>query len=87
MANYIGVFVEFDKNDHTSFWRQHMRLRVNINVRQPLKKKTKAKNKGDEWYIINFKYENLSLLCFVCGILGHSEIDVKLGSQWMKIMA
>ncbi|MCI34941.1 DUF4283 domain protein, partial [Trifolium medium] len=27
LANYIGEFVEYDKNNNTSFWRQYMRLR------------------------------------------------------------
>lgn len=26
MANFIGTFVEYDKNNNTSFWRQYMRL-------------------------------------------------------------
>ncbi|XP_058746447.1 uncharacterized protein LOC131619359 [Vicia villosa] len=73
MANYIGTFVEYDKNNNSSFWRQYMRLRVKVDVRQPLKKNTRVKNKGGDWCTVNFKYENLGLLCFVCGLLGHSE--------------
>ncbi|XP_058732855.1 uncharacterized protein At4g02000-like [Vicia villosa] len=73
MANFIGSFVEYDKNNNTSFWRQYMRLRVRIDVRQPLKQQTRVKNKGGKWCIVKFKYEKLSLFCFVCGILGHSE--------------
>jgi 14-3-3 protein epsilon len=38
LANYIGSFVEYDKNNKSSFWRQYMRLRVRIDVRRPLKK-------------------------------------------------
>ncbi|XP_058784806.1 uncharacterized protein At4g02000-like [Vicia villosa] len=73
IANYIGTFVEYDKNNNSSFWRQYMRLRVKFDIRQPLKKNTRVKNKGGEWCTVIFKYENLSLFCFVCGILGHSE--------------
>ncbi|XP_058783931.1 uncharacterized protein At4g02000-like [Vicia villosa] len=73
IANYIDTFVEYDKNNNSSLWRQYMRLRVKVDVRQPLKKNTRVKNKGGEWYTVIFKYENLSLFCFVCGILGHSE--------------
>lgn len=70
MANFIGVFVEYDKNNNTSFWWQYMRLRVKIDVRMPLKKQTKLKNKG---CTINFRYEKLSMFYSVCGLLGHSE--------------
>lgn len=44
MENYIGTFVEYNKNNNTSFWRQYMSLRVKIDVRQPLKKNTIVKN-------------------------------------------
>lgn len=73
IGNYIGTIVEYDKNNNSSLGRQCMRLRVKVDVRQPLKKNTRVKNKGEEWCTIIFKYENLNLFCFVCGILGHSE--------------
>ncbi|MCH80000.1 hypothetical protein A2U01_0000762, partial [Trifolium medium] len=73
LANYIGSFVEYDKNNNTSFWRQFMRVRVRVDVRQPLKKDTKVKNKKGEWCVVNFKYEKLGIFCFVCGIMGHTE--------------
>ncbi|XP_058782355.1 uncharacterized protein At4g02000-like [Vicia villosa] len=73
MANYIGSFVEYDKNNNSSFWRQYIRIRVKIDVRKPLKQNTKVKNRGGEWCVVNFKYEKLSIFCYVCGILGHTE--------------
>jgi 14-3-3 protein epsilon len=73
LANYIGVFVEYDKNNNSSFWRQHMRIRVKIDVRNPLKKETKVKDKEGAWCTVKFKYEKLGVFCFVCGIMGHGE--------------
>jgi hypothetical protein len=73
LANYIGSFVEYDKNNNTSIWRQYMRLRVRVDVRQPLKKESKVKNQGGEWCIIKFKYERLGVFCFACGIMGHAK--------------
>ncbi|GAU35453.1 hypothetical protein TSUD_364090 [Trifolium subterraneum] len=37
LANYIGEFVEYDKNNSMSFWRQYMRVKVKVDVRRPLK--------------------------------------------------
>ncbi|GAU39458.1 hypothetical protein TSUD_158890 [Trifolium subterraneum] len=73
LGNYIGKFVEYDKNNNSSFWRQYMRIRVRIDVRQPLKKDTKVKDKNGKWCVVNFKYEKLGTFCFVCGIMGHAE--------------
>jgi 14-3-3 protein epsilon len=73
LANYIGTFLEYDKNNKTSFWRQYMRLRVKVDVRQPLKKDTKVKDRAGEWCTVNFKYEKLGVFCFVCGLMGHAE--------------
>ncbi|GAU27412.1 hypothetical protein TSUD_356480 [Trifolium subterraneum] len=73
LANYIGSFVEYDKNNNSSFWRQYMRIRVRVDVRQPLKKESKVKSRVGEWCTINFKYEKLGVFCFVCGTMGHTE--------------
>jgi hypothetical protein len=73
LANYIGTFVEYDKNNKGSFWREYMRIRVCVDIRQPLKKNSRVKNQGGAWCTVNFKYEKLGVFCFVCGILGHSE--------------
>jgi 14-3-3 protein epsilon len=73
LANYIGSFVEYDKNNNSSFWRQYMRIRVKIDVRKPLKKNYRVQNHEGEWCTVNFKYEKLGIFCFVCGIMGHAE--------------
>jgi hypothetical protein len=73
LANYIGTFMEYDKNNNSSFWRQYMRMRVRIDVRLPLKKDTKVMNKEGKWCTVKFKYEKLGTFCLVCGIMGHAE--------------
>jgi 14-3-3 protein epsilon len=73
LANYIGSFLEYDKNNNSSFWRQYMRIRVKVDVRVPLKKEAKVMNKVGEWCSVKFKYEKLGVFCFVCGIMGHGE--------------
>ncbi|KAK2408416.1 hypothetical protein QL285_043929 [Trifolium repens] len=73
LGNYIGSFVEYDKNNNSSFWRQYMRLRVKIDVRVPLKKETKVKDRNGVWCTVKFKYERLGIFCFICGVMGHSD--------------
>jgi hypothetical protein len=73
LANYIGKFMEYDKNNNSCFWRQYMRLKVRIDVRLPLKKETKVKDREGKWCTVKFKYEKLGIFCFVCGVMGHAE--------------
>lgn len=58
MENYIGTFVEYNKNNNTSFWRQYMSLRVKIDVRQSLKKNTIVKNNLGEWCTVTLSMRN-----------------------------
>ncbi|GAU36753.1 hypothetical protein TSUD_318520 [Trifolium subterraneum] len=73
LANYIGEFVEYDKNNNTSFWMKYMRVKVRVDVRSPLKIEKKIKLNGGKGGVVKFKYEKLGLFCFVCGRLGHAE--------------
>jgi hypothetical protein len=73
LANYIGAFTEYDKNNNSSFWRQYMRIRVKVDVRLPLKKDAKVMDKEGKWCTVKFKYEKLGTFCFVCGVIGHAE--------------
>lgn len=50
-GNFIGSFVEYDKNNNTGIWRSFMRIRVNVDTREPLKKK-KVKKHGGEWRVV-----------------------------------
>lgn len=86
MENFIGSFVEYDENNNTNFWRQYMLLWVKINVRPPLKKQTKVKNKGGKWCVVNFKYKKMSLFCFMCEILGHTELKCEADLPCKRIM-
>lgn len=48
-------------------------MRVSIDLSKPLKRKMKLRKSGGEWIWINFKYENVPMFCFICGIIRQSE--------------
>ena len=73
LGNYIGFFLEYDTKNNGGSIKEYMRLRVSMDVRLPLKRgKRLRKPKGDGFFV-SFKYERLSLFCFICGCLGHSD--------------
>lgn len=73
IGNYVGRFMETDTRNFKSMYRSYMRIRVAIDVGQPLKKQMKIKKVGGEWIWIHFKYERLPSFCFYCGRIGHTE--------------
>nr|DAD38903.1 TPA_asm: hypothetical protein HUJ06_013225 [Nelumbo nucifera] len=66
-------FVEYDDNNNSGLWRNFMRIKVRLDVRNPLKRWKKIKKMGGEWLLVKFKYERLSHFCFICGLLGHID--------------
>ena len=74
-----------------------MRIRVSIDVRQPLKRRIRLKKAGGDWMWVDFKDERLNVFCFICSLLGHTEknfpslyeqttaITAKPYGHWMKV--
>lgn len=50
-----------------------MRIRVPVDVRQPLRRGKKIRKQGGEARMVSFKYERLGDFCYLCGMLGHME--------------
>ncbi|MBA0702549.1 hypothetical protein Goari_005442 [Gossypium aridum] len=72
LGNFIGAFMEYDGSNLGKENRNFMRIRVKIDVRYPLKRKKQILFFGKSSYV-RFKYERISLFCFYCGRLGHSD--------------
>ncbi|MCH93853.1 DUF4283 domain protein, partial [Trifolium medium] len=74
IGDYIGEFLEYDEKNDSLSWRKYMRIRVLVDVCIPLKKQKKIKKQGGDSKMVQFKYERLGTFCYVCGILGHSDL-------------
>ncbi|KAM6593181.1 hypothetical protein CsatA_000884 [Cannabis sativa] len=72
-AKVIGELVETDPKNNNGLWRDFMRVRVRVNIDQPIKRRMKLKKAGGEWFWAPFKYEFLPTFCYICGIIGHTE--------------
>ncbi|KAM6599952.1 hypothetical protein CsatA_019561 [Cannabis sativa] len=72
-AKVIGEFVESDPKNSNGLWRDFLRVRVRVNIDQPIKRRMKLKKVGGDWFWVPFKYEFLPSFCYICGIIGHTE--------------
>lgn len=75
-GDFIRTFVEYDKKVVTAWLKNYMRIQVEVDFRQPLKRKKKKENYSCEEKRIftMFKYEKFTTFYFICGRLGHGEI-------------
>ncbi|KAK6148365.1 hypothetical protein DH2020_019277 [Rehmannia glutinosa] len=73
LVNFVGKFVEYDGNNNSAIWRAYMRIKVEIDVRLPLKRFKKIRRLEGDWTIVSFKYERLGVFCYICGLMGHGE--------------
>ncbi|KAK5838040.1 hypothetical protein PVK06_006767 [Gossypium arboreum] len=72
LGNFWGNFLEYDGANLGRENHNYMRIRAQIDIRRPLKRTKQVMFNGRCSYV-RFKYERLSLFCFYCGRLGHSD--------------
>lgn len=72
-GDFIGKFLYSCPKNYSGIWKDYLRIRVQISVDQPLRRRLKIGRGHQDWFWANFKYERIPTFCFVCGILGHSE--------------
>jgi hypothetical protein len=73
VGRFLGELKEYDHRNtvHSTY----MRLKVRINVTNPLQKSWKVRANEGNFVEILFKYEKLGIFCFLCGVLGHTDKD------------
>ncbi|XP_016743170.1 uncharacterized protein [Gossypium hirsutum] len=73
IGDFIGKFIEYNGSNLGKGVRHYLRIRVKLDVRKPLKRKKKILFSSGICSYVSFKYERLTLFCFFCGRLGHSD--------------
>jgi len=73
IGSHIGELVKYDESNNLSPWRKFMKLRVRLNVDEPISKGWSFEKEDGKVVSVRFKYEKLGVLCHVCGIIGHTE--------------
>lgn len=72
-GDFIGKFLYPCPKNYSGFGKDYLRIRVQLDVNQPLRRRLKICKGHDDGFWANFKYERIPTFCFVCGLLGHSE--------------
>lgn len=74
LGNSLGRFVEVPK-EADSFYTPYFRIRILVDVRKPLKSGVAFLGVDGEKQWLPVAYERLPTYCFLCGILGHGEVN------------
>jgi 14-3-3 protein epsilon len=67
----LGELKEYDHRN--SVHSSYMRLKVHINVNNPLQQSWQVRANEGNYVHILFKYDKISILCNLCGLLGHTD--------------
>ncbi|KAL0433047.1 UNVERIFIED_CONTAM: hypothetical protein Slati_2639000 [Sesamum latifolium] len=73
LGNKIGIFRDMEMDAAGCSWGASLRIRVGVNVTQPLKRALKIRSTSGEELLARLTYERLPNFCYLCGLLGHID--------------
>ena len=90
----IGRVLEVDKRAIQADQAKFLRIRVEVQIDNPLRRGGYVKNDEGGRFWVDFRYERLPTFCYRCGILGHDEKHCQASSleqlsgrqygEWLK---
>ena len=73
LDNSLGKFIESDRKTGHSDQAKFMRIRVDLQLDKPLRRRGKVASVDGEKFWVSFKYERLPTFCYLCGRSGHDN--------------
>ncbi|KAL0411038.1 UNVERIFIED_CONTAM: hypothetical protein Slati_3693500 [Sesamum latifolium] len=73
LGNRIGAFKDMETDNTGRSWGVFLRIRIGLNVNQPLKRALKVCLTSGEELLARLTYEHLPNFCYLCGMLGHID--------------
>lgn len=74
IGNHLGWFVEVPK-ESDSFYTPYFRIKILVDVTKPLKRGLFYQGVEGSKLWLPIAYERLPTFCFLCGIIGHGEVN------------
>ncbi|PPS01339.1 hypothetical protein GOBAR_AA19313 [Gossypium barbadense] len=87
VGNAIGELVAIDWKDRNGGWTELLRLKIKINISNPVRRVVKFMGRDRIEIICALKYERLPTFCYYCGPIGHTIKKCKQGQRlcWLKV--
>ena len=79
IGNAIGRSIEVDVPENGFGWGRYLRIRVNIDITQPLLRGKIFEFEQGTPFWVDFRYEHLPIFCYRCGMIGHSVNECVVG--------
>ncbi|KAL0458053.1 UNVERIFIED_CONTAM: hypothetical protein Slati_0432500 [Sesamum latifolium] len=71
IGNSMGMFCDMEMDESGRTWGDSLRIRVAINITQPLIRALRVRTTMGGEVVVSFTYERLQNFCYLCGCLGH----------------
>jgi hypothetical protein len=81
IGNVIGNSLEVDVPEDGIGWGRYLRIRVELDVTQPLLRGMILEYDDSAPFWVDFQYEHLPIFCYRCGLLGHNGNDCVVGRR------
>ncbi|KAF9610844.1 hypothetical protein IFM89_025254 [Coptis chinensis] len=78
----LGMVMEADISCPPEFNRPVARVRVEMDVKERLKKDQQIKLETGEELVVRLKYEKLEVFCYFCGVIGHDHLACRIRNQY-----
>lgn len=84
LGNKLGRVIEVKTDDDGFGLGSSLRVRVEIDIRKPLKQRLKLLVEGETDSWVDLKYDRLPSFCFCCGVIGHNAAVCEKGIHLKK---
>ncbi|KAJ8766763.1 hypothetical protein K2173_007830 [Erythroxylum novogranatense] len=73
LGNFIDSYVTYDLKYNSQPHETILRIRSQLDVRQPLRTKKKLVDTKGEAFYAKFSYDWIHVFCYLCGLIGHTD--------------